>query len=345
MRRDRGALRRGLRGPHRRRRAPICGSRSRGARCGSTRSGANLPGGEFFGCPIEDSAEGEISFGDFPAVYRGREVDRDPAALRGRRRRRCLGRLERGVPARDARHRRGRAPARRARDRLQPRHHPLHEEHALRREDGRHRPPRAREQLHRSRRRQQVGDPLGPGQGPAAGRLAASSSTASSSSRTAPGSSRSRSYAAGGGGGPAAAPGAGRSSSMCCQRFSSIRVTGQKRRRAAEVERAGGEHACAGRRLVVGHLAAQPRPEQVGDAGEHHRSRRRVGRRRVDLDPVAADRLAERRAGREARLVEQPRRRLGRDDGVRPLARAVVVGAVLRRRSGAPRAGPRRARA
>ena len=36
--------------------------------------GANLPGGEFFGCPVEDSAEGEISFGDFPAVYRGREV-------------------------------------------------------------------------------------------------------------------------------------------------------------------------------------------------------------------------------------------------------------------------------
>ena len=36
--------------------------------------GANLPGGEFFGCPIEDSAEGEISFAEFPAVYRGREV-------------------------------------------------------------------------------------------------------------------------------------------------------------------------------------------------------------------------------------------------------------------------------
>ena len=36
--------------------------------------GANLPGGEFFGCPLEDSAEGEISFGDFPAVYAGREV-------------------------------------------------------------------------------------------------------------------------------------------------------------------------------------------------------------------------------------------------------------------------------
>jgi len=36
--------------------------------------GANLPGGEFFGCPVEDSAEGEIAFSDFPAVYRGREL-------------------------------------------------------------------------------------------------------------------------------------------------------------------------------------------------------------------------------------------------------------------------------
>jgi aminopeptidase len=36
--------------------------------------GANLPGGEFFGCPLEGSAEGEISFADFPAVYMGREV-------------------------------------------------------------------------------------------------------------------------------------------------------------------------------------------------------------------------------------------------------------------------------
>ena len=36
--------------------------------------GSNLPGGEFFGCPLEDSAEGEISFAEFPAVYTGREV-------------------------------------------------------------------------------------------------------------------------------------------------------------------------------------------------------------------------------------------------------------------------------
>ena len=36
--------------------------------------GANMPGGEFFTSPVEDSAEGEIVFGEFPAVYSGREV-------------------------------------------------------------------------------------------------------------------------------------------------------------------------------------------------------------------------------------------------------------------------------
>jgi aminopeptidase len=36
--------------------------------------GANMPGGEFFTSPLEDSAEGEILFGEFPAVYAGREV-------------------------------------------------------------------------------------------------------------------------------------------------------------------------------------------------------------------------------------------------------------------------------
>ncbi len=37
--------------------------------------GANMPGGEFFGCPVEDSAEGEIVFGEFPAVFLGREMN------------------------------------------------------------------------------------------------------------------------------------------------------------------------------------------------------------------------------------------------------------------------------
>ena len=58
---------------------------------------------------------------------------------------------------------------------------------------------------------------------------------------------------------------------MCCQRFSSIRVIGQNVDRATEVERAGGEDARAGRRLVVGHLAAQARPEEVDHARQHDR--------------------------------------------------------------------------
>ena len=37
--------------------------------------GANMPGGEFFCSPVEDSAEGEIVFGEFPAVYAGRELN------------------------------------------------------------------------------------------------------------------------------------------------------------------------------------------------------------------------------------------------------------------------------
>jgi aminopeptidase len=35
---------------------------------------ANVPGGEFFGCPVEDSAQGTIAFSEFPAVYTGREL-------------------------------------------------------------------------------------------------------------------------------------------------------------------------------------------------------------------------------------------------------------------------------
>jgi aminopeptidase len=36
--------------------------------------GANIPGGEFFFSPVEDSAEGTMAFTEFPAVYTGREV-------------------------------------------------------------------------------------------------------------------------------------------------------------------------------------------------------------------------------------------------------------------------------
>jgi len=34
-----------------------------------------MPGGEFFCSPVEDSAEGDIVFGEFPAVYAGRELN------------------------------------------------------------------------------------------------------------------------------------------------------------------------------------------------------------------------------------------------------------------------------
>jgi aminopeptidase len=37
-------------------------------------AGGNMPGGEFFYSPVEDSAEGEIAFSEFPAPYSGRDV-------------------------------------------------------------------------------------------------------------------------------------------------------------------------------------------------------------------------------------------------------------------------------
>jgi len=36
--------------------------------------GANMPGGEFFFSPVEDSADGEITFSEYPACYGGRQV-------------------------------------------------------------------------------------------------------------------------------------------------------------------------------------------------------------------------------------------------------------------------------
>ena len=36
--------------------------------------GANMPGGEFFFCPVEDATEGVIHFAEFPGFYGGREI-------------------------------------------------------------------------------------------------------------------------------------------------------------------------------------------------------------------------------------------------------------------------------
>jgi aminopeptidase len=46
-------------------------------------AGANMPGGEFFCSPVEDSAAGVITFSEFPAVYAGREVQGIRLAFEG----------------------------------------------------------------------------------------------------------------------------------------------------------------------------------------------------------------------------------------------------------------------
>ena len=48
-------------------------------------AGANIPGGEFFGCPVEDSAEGVITFSEFPAAYVGREISNIRLQFEGRK--------------------------------------------------------------------------------------------------------------------------------------------------------------------------------------------------------------------------------------------------------------------
>jgi aminopeptidase len=45
-----------------------------GRKGGVDAGGANMPGGEFYYSPVEDSAEGTISFIEFPAPYAGRDV-------------------------------------------------------------------------------------------------------------------------------------------------------------------------------------------------------------------------------------------------------------------------------
>ena len=58
------------------------------------------------------------------------------------------------------------------------------------------------------------------------------------------------------------------------QRLSSMLLDRPEGRRAAEVERAGGEDLRAADRLVVAHLRRDARAEEVGDLGEHQRPRR-----------------------------------------------------------------------
>ena len=126
----------------------------------------NMPDGEFFTGPVEDSVEGEVSF-HLPATDRRARGRRGAAALRVRQGRRRERRARRGVPDRAARHRRRRPSSRRARDRHQLRDRPRHARGPARREDRRHRPHGGRQELSRVRRRQRVGGPHRPGLRPA----------------------------------------------------------------------------------------------------------------------------------------------------------------------------------
>ena len=65
-----------------------------------------MPDGEFFTGPLEDSVDGEMTL-LVPGLIRRPDRVRRALSLRGRQGRRRFGRPGRGVPDRDARHRRG----------------------------------------------------------------------------------------------------------------------------------------------------------------------------------------------------------------------------------------------
>ena len=127
----------------------------------------NMPDGEVFYSPVEDSAEGVITYAEFPAVYLGHDVV--GARLVFREGKVVEASADEGeeflkqILATDE----GAQPARRARARLQPADHEVHAQRPLRREDRRHRPPGRRRELHLHGRQERERRPLGHGQGPA----------------------------------------------------------------------------------------------------------------------------------------------------------------------------------
>jgi aminopeptidase len=130
----------------------------------------NLPGGEVFTTPVPDSVEGEVLF-DKPVYQQGREIldaslvfeDGEVVEHSAEKNEGVLTSiLERGGADEHPRDRRGGAAPRRARHRDEPRHRPVHLQHAVRREDGRHRPHGRRPGLRRGRRRGERGEPVCP---------------------------------------------------------------------------------------------------------------------------------------------------------------------------------------
>ena len=128
---------------------------------------ANMPGGEVFYSPVEDSTEGTVSFIEYPAYQEPDLVDNVRMRYEGGKVVEASATSNEEALFAKARPRRGRADPRRVRDRLQPRHPALHEEHALRREDVRDDPPRGRRRLAHHRRQERQRRALGHGQRPA----------------------------------------------------------------------------------------------------------------------------------------------------------------------------------
>ena len=98
----------------------------------------NMPDGEFFTGPGRGLGGGRGGLLVPGQLRRPRGVGSE-VPLRGRQGGGRLGRARRGLPDRDARHRRGRPPPRRAGHRHQLRHHHRHQGDPARREDRRHR--------------------------------------------------------------------------------------------------------------------------------------------------------------------------------------------------------------
>ena len=123
----------------------------------------NMPDGEVFYSPVEDSAEGVITYAEFPAVYLGHDVVGARLVLRA-------GRVVEASADEGEEFLQQILATDEAASRLgelgldaQPAHHPLHPQRPLRREDRRHRASRSRRQLHLHGRQERERRPPGHG--------------------------------------------------------------------------------------------------------------------------------------------------------------------------------------
>ncbi len=120
----------------------------------------NMPSGEVFTGPIEDSAQGVVRF-TIPSGPAGVVVSGVELEFRAGEVVRATAEQWPGVPRPRARDRSRRPAPGRARDRDELRHRSSYRHDPVRREDRRHRAPRPRALLHRDRRDQRVAPCIG----------------------------------------------------------------------------------------------------------------------------------------------------------------------------------------